>query len=57
MTVEPSNKAVIITVKRNLRLTTDARTRADAIRVTRHGVIALCSSAPSQIAAPTAIAL
>jgi len=45
----------MITVKRNLRLTTESRAiKIDAILI-RHGDIALCSNAPSHIAPPIAM--
>ncbi|CAB4832771.1 unannotated protein [freshwater metagenome] len=45
-----------MTEKRNVRLTSASRTKASATKLIRHGEIALCSSAPSQIAPPIATA-
>jgi hypothetical protein len=56
ITVDPSKSAVIITVKRNLWLRMEKSTNARAMMVIRQGARALCNSAPSQIAAPTAMA-
>jgi len=39
-----------------LRLSSEIKVSAQAATVIRHGAIALCNKAPSQIAAPTAIA-